>query len=132
VANKKPLALYSGVMKELQSGDTMSSTDAPGGGAIVPFTDINSASPTLAVSKSYRFRTRVTAGVLPASPGLGGGPIRIVDGTGAASTSAHTITPNGAETISIAGTAYNVLSLDNQNNVFVLIPITGGWELKVA
>jgi hypothetical protein len=124
---RAPLVLISGTVSELPSGDSVSGAAA----ASATFTDVNVATYTFVAGASYRLRARVTAGSLPASPGLGGGPITLCDGTGAAVASPHTINPNGSDTITIAGSAYTALSLNNQRNVFVLIPISGGWELKV-
>jgi hypothetical protein len=97
---------------------------------VPPFTDSNTSTPALAVGKAYRFRARATGATLPASPGLGGAPIVLTDGTGAAVASPHTINPNGSEVIYISGTSYTALSLNTNNALFWLVPITGGWELR--
>jgi len=108
----------------------LSGPRGPAGVGIPGFVDITSATPTFAIGNAYRLRTRVTNGALPASPGLGGYPIRLLDGTGSALTLAHSIFPNGTEKITVAGTIYDDFSLNSRDGIFTLVPITGGWEVK--
>jgi hypothetical protein len=95
------------------------------------FVDVNVATYTFILGQTCRLRTRVTAGTLPASPGLGGRPIAIVDGTGSAATLPHTINRSGSDLIYVAGVSDTSASIDVADVVVTFIPIAGGWEVKV-
>lgn len=76
----------------------------------------------------YRLTGRVTAGTLPVSPGIGGDPIEIMTGTDATALF-HTITPNGAETVTVAGVAGSPLLFDAPaGSIIKLVPVAGGWQ----
>jgi len=92
------------------------------------FISTSQASQAFAPGNKYRLTARITAGTLPASPGLGGDPIEIESAIDAR-TNFHTITPNGTETVTVDGTAGSPLYMDVAfGQIIKLIPIAGGWE----
>jgi len=102
---------------------------ATGPAVLQAYLDTNTVNIALAPGNRYRLIARITAGTLPASPGVGGDPIEIMTSTDA-STNYHTFTPDGAETVTVAGVAGSPLYFDAaQGEIIKLVPIAGGWEL---
>lgn len=102
---------------------------ATGPAVLQAFLDTNTVNVALQTGNRYRLTARITAGTLPASPGIGGDPIEIMTATDA-SVNYHTFTPNGAETVTVSGVAGSPFYLDvPRGEIIKLIPIAGGWEM---
>jgi hypothetical protein len=123
MAEKKPICNYEGILKELQTGDTL-----PGGSGLV-FVGVKTSAYTASVGEYVPANTTSAAWTLtlPASPTLGD-VVCVVDYAGTFNTNNLTVGRNG---LKINGASEDlVLDVDDTVVVLRYLDATEGWKVE--